>query len=223
MYEQAHFPVYAKPHKEFDCGNLLICELFSLCFSWRLKDLNLSCTGMDVDQSVSLAFSSELSIINTVLADQRAVCCYKWPDREALPSDQLWLKLKPGFNPWPFTSQTVPFRRSSCLPWVTSRSALLDVMARQFRLFVHKSLCVWLLGASLQSEDIIYKYSFTHAVVTVGYANLCWHTCHSWAEGQILVWDGSGRIFDIFFWFQISCRLIYLLYICLPLHQKRKE
>ncbi len=133
----------------------LICELFSLCFSCRLKDLNVSYTGMDVDQSVSLAFPAELLIINSVLADQRAVCCYNWPDREALPSEQLWLKLKPGFNPRPFTCHAVPSRRSPCLSWVSSCCALLDVTARQFRPFVHKSL-----DFRLQSEDIIYKYCY---------------------------------------------------------------
>lgn len=42
-----------------------------------------------VYQSVSLAFPSEILIFNSVLADQRAVCSYNSPDRDALPSDQL--------------------------------------------------------------------------------------------------------------------------------------
>ncbi len=140
MHEQAHFPVYEKPHKEFDCGNLSInmwafLSLFLLKVKWSESILYWF---------VSLAFPSELLIIHSVLADQRAVCCYYWPDREALQSDQLWLKLKPGFNPRPFSCQATPSRRSPCLPWVSSCCALLDVTARQFRPFVHKSLYAWL-------------------------------------------------------------------------------
>lgn len=151
--------------------------------SHKHQDLNVSLSVMGVDQSVSLAFPSELLIFNSVLADQRAVCCYNWPDRDALPSDQLWLKLKPGFNPWHFTCQSAPSRHWS--RWVTSRCALLDVTARHFRLFAHKSLYVWL--PLCQPHKILFtQYSFTYAVVMVGYASLCWHTCRSWAERQML-------------------------------------